>query len=330
MEELEERADPGEETMTMLLRLAGPRESPSAERAARVRAFVAARWQDAVRARRLRRGIGATLLGLAAAAGLAVAFWPRPAARPPASPVVLAEVVRAVGSAGYDAQGRRATLRAGALLSAATVLETERRGRAVLRLEGGASLRIDVDSGLTLLSAGVLSLERGGLYADTGPDGGNLEIRTPRGTVQDVGTQFEVRLGPAGLGIRVREGRVRLSAGGLEADVARGERLTLTRALALDRGTLSAHAPEWDWAVSLAPPFEIEGRRLEELLRWVAHETGRPVRLADVSASTGDQILHGSLEGLEPLAALDAVLPACGLRFRLEGDEVVVGPAESR
>jgi ferric-dicitrate binding protein FerR (iron transport regulator) len=330
MSERETPEDPGEEAVTTLLRLAEPGEAPPAERTARVRAAVEARWRDAVRARRLRRRLATTLLGLAAAAVIVVvAVSPRLVPEPPAAGVV-AVVERAVGGVTREDPERRALL-PGAEVSAGTVVETRSDGGAALRLADGASLRVDGRSRVRLISATVVGLEQGGVYLDSGPRGrGGLEVRTPLGVVRDVGTQFEVRLAADALGVRVREGRVRIETRALATEVERGQAVTVGPSGHATRERVAAHGAAWDWASSLAPPFEIEGRPLQDLLEWVSRETGRRVRLAGVPESVRKQILHGSLEGLGPLPALDAALPACGLAHRLDEDAIVVEPGKRR
>jgi hypothetical protein len=41
-------------------------------------------------------------------------------------------------------------------------------------------------------------------------------------------------------------------------------------------------------------------------------------------------VLHGSIDGLTPEEALGAVLPTCGLTFRLEGERLIVGIARKQ
>ena len=90
----------------------------------------------------------------------------------------------------------------------------------------------------------------------------------------------------------------------------------------VSRRTVDAHGPIWDWILEIAPAFTLEGSELPAFLSWVSRETGREIRFSDPSTSraAADTIVHGSIEDMRPDAALDAVLPTCGLDYRVEGD----------
>ncbi len=76
------------------------------------------------------------------------------------------------------------------------------------------------------------------------------------------------------------------------------------------------HGKDWEWVESIAPPYQIENRLLSDFLQWVARETGRHIRFQDDNAKrlASQTRLHGSIEGLRPLEALDQVLSATSLR----------------
>ena len=79
-----------------LIRAAGSRPAPGADRAARVRLAVEGEWRAAARARRLRRWTGAGVAMLAAAAVLFLAVQPRSTVAPPS----MAPVSASVGAGG--------------------------------------------------------------------------------------------------------------------------------------------------------------------------------------------------------------------------------------
>ena len=71
--------------------------------------------------------------------------------------------------------------------------------------------------------------------------------------------------------------------------------------------------------MDVAPGFDIEGRSLEAFLSWVSRETGLRTDLHDEDTVRAAEIdLHGSIDGLTPVEALAAVLPACGLKHRID------------
>jgi|GEM_PF-665336 len=233
---------------------------------------------------------------------------------------------------------------------------SELRGSLALRLgpapkpgsvsEDGPSLRLDAGSRARIVSASVIELREGALYVDTGPAPGDeagtggesehrpaVEIRTPFGVATDIGTRFEVRLlggdaGPDALRVRVREGEVLVEQSGISESAGLGEELTLHADGTLDRSPIDTWGAEWEWVQQTAPPFDIEGRTLRELLGWVARETGWRIRYGDPElAQRADTIvLHGSMGGVTPDQAPDVVLPGAGLSARTVDGTLVVAP----
>jgi ferric-dicitrate binding protein FerR (iron transport regulator) len=129
--------------------------------------------------------------------------------------------------------------------------------------------------------------------------------------------------------VRVREGAVRLDRPGGEEraeEAAAGLELELDDAGGLVRRPVAATGPHWAWTLAIAPPFELEGRRLADFLAWVRRETGWEVRFVDpaLEVATADIVLHGSLRGITPDLAPAAVLPTCGLEHAVDQGALVI------
>lgn len=333
MKEREESTLPPErggeaDPIARLIRLAGARPAVAAERALRAELAVRAAWQAAVAARR--RRLVATWGGaLALAAALALALglaWRGPAA-PPVAPLA-GTVERLSGGAELAAaDGGVSPLLPGARLTAGGAVTTAADGRVAVRLATGASLRIDVGSRLAFATPTRLVLERGAVYVDSQSDV-PVTVETPWGTVEERGTQFEVRVGAGAVRVRVREGGVSLSGERGTWDGAAGDELLLTQAGELTRGNVPFHGAAWSWTQEIAPAYRLEGRTLGDFLAWFGRETGREVRWSGGAepARALPVVLHGSVEGLSPEQALAAVLPTCGLAHRLEGGAVTLFP----
>jgi hypothetical protein len=327
------REDAGD-VIARLLRLAGPRQRAPRERAERVRATVERQWRLAVRRRRRTRQalwLGGVALAASVAGWLAVL---RPEAPVPPAEAPLVATLEAVAGVPRTAAGVAALAPAtlGDGLRAGAWLETAAGDRAALRLLTGASLRVDVDTRLRLLSATRLELVRGAVYVDSGATplaATLLEVETPWGVARDIGTQFEVRvpgLPASALRVRVREGRVELDREGERHEAAAGLELEMDTTGRLARRPVAHNGPDWAWTLAIAPPFELEGRRLADFLAWVTRETGLRVRFADpaLEYTTADIVLHGSLRGIPPDQAPAAVLPTCGLTHTVEDGALVV------
>ncbi len=100
-----------------------------------------------------------------------------------------------------------------------------------------------------------------------------LEIRTPLGTVRDIGTQFEVRLAES-LRISVREGRVSFEGQGDRVELDAGDELEAGEAGRTLRHGNDPFGVEWSWIDGITPMMELEGRSAREFLDWAARESG--------------------------------------------------------
>jgi ferric-dicitrate binding protein FerR (iron transport regulator) len=321
---------PDEKAMVDLIRLAGRRPEPAAFRAARVRLSVEREWRTLVHRRRMRRA--GFLVAAAAAAALAVGVGMRvsPSGPRPADAAV-ARVARVAGPVQLTPAGLPAGEAAEGLdVRPGAVVETGPGGGVALVFANGGSVRIGEGARVTIGAASRLSLEQGRLYVDstaaaTSPQA--IEIATRAGTVREIGTQFEVRVVDSALVIRVREGIVRFEGRGHAATLREAEFMRIEAGGPPRRGWIATHGADWAWLEELALPFRMEGATLPAFLEWVCRERGLKWRFADSAAAKVGQgaVLHGSIDGLTPAAALDAVLPATGLEYRQDGGELVIG-----
>ncbi len=322
-----------EEDVMSLVRLAGPRPLPAMHRAGEARAFVHAAWRAGVRRRRLRT---AFLLAAAGLAAIAVAIVVRTRVAPDGSAIRASAAPMVahldVGRLEREGSSGWVPLEAGEALPAGTHVRTGPQGGA-LRVEGGRSVRVAPVSRMRWLAADRLSLESGALYVDSGrgtAGAESFEVQTPMGLVREVGTQFEVRLAPSALRVRVREGRVAVLSRGPTLDVARGTELRLDDA-GPTRRAIAIHGAEWSWVLALAPAFEMEGRPLHDLLAWASHEAGWELRYADAASRRRSESaqLHGSIRGLRPDEAVATVIPSTGLSHRVRDGVLWIGPSDS-
>lgn len=206
------------------------------------------------------------------------------------------------------------------------------QGPVLVTLSRGGTVRIAADSVLDVTGANALRLRYGTLYVDLPPGHGvsDLRVATRAGTVEHMGTEFEVLSDQQEVRVRVREGQIRLRGLSKEVVVDAGVEL-----LALPNGEISqrpfdTYGKEWLWIAAVAPDYEIEGQPLLGFLQWISRELGRRLEFADPeSRQVAEQtILHGSVHGREPLDALANVLATTRLGFEVHGDTIRVHYAE--
>ena len=299
--------DPNDDsTVRDLLRRAGRRPAVPDAIAAQVKAAAEAQWEWTVRGEQRRRRGRATGAALALAAGLVLAIgllvrWPGTA------PAVTVATVESLDGQ-LLADGVAVDL--GAALVADVWIETaaEPAGLALLRLgagETGVGLRLDAGTRLRLLDATRVELDTGAIYADTDgapSDEPKITIETIHGSVRDIGTRFEVRIGDAvPLRVRVRDGRIVLDHASGRSTADAGVELTLRADGEVVEAPIPLHGDLWSWTLDVLPAFDTEGRTLGELLDWAAHEGGWSLRFADpaIEAEARALTLHGSLSGLD-------------------------------
>jgi len=329
-----DRTGVDEVAIERILRAAGPRVPPPAGAMEDVRAAVQAEWRDVVTARRSSR----RFVSLAAAAGLAAAalttLWITTTGPEPGAGGLVASVANETGAVEWRAGGETAwrALDATHPVSMNEELRTGASSRVALDLEGGPALRLDEHTVVAFTAPGRLALRRGAVYVDSRDAGDSLVIDTPFGEVTHLGTRYLARLEPGALRVAVRDGRIRVETGAREELVGAGELLMLPERGSPVRRALAAYAPEWDWAVSIAPAPGIEGMSLAAFLDWAGRETGRRVAFDSPQAERAarDVVLHGSIEGLAPGAALAAVLSTPTLRHELADGHILLSEATAR
>ena len=219
-------------------------------------------------------------------------------------------------------QIRHASLAAGLVIAIAGALLTDRATRVTplaptiiagpaTRDWRGVSLRLAADARVHFASDDALVLERGTIYFDGRH--ARREVRTPFGSIRDVGTQFEARLAPDSLRIRVREGRVEFNGGTIDA----GTELVAYRDGPVERRAIARG--DWTWAENAAPPIRLEGLTLRDVVLRVAREKGLTVD----EVPNGDARLHGDVP-LSPSEALEAATAASGVAWSVRDERLIL------
>ncbi len=308
-----------------LIRAAGRRAEPPEDAYRQVLAAATAALREKTARRRERHWV--LWSGAAAVLVLAIALifqWTPPGAQREE----LARIERAIGGVEratggvWQPVGESATP-----LTRGMKLRTLAGGRAGLLLAGGASLRLAAETEILLDEPGRLYLGQGTIYLDhRGSVGTGYRIETPAGIARDVGTQFELEVSGGALRLRVREGRVEIERAGQMLTGSAGEQLEIDVLGGVTRSPIGAADPAWQWAESIAPTPDMDGKPAAELIAWVARETGRRLRYesAETELRAATVILHGNIRHLPPLSALDAMLATTDLEYVLAGDTMEI------
>ncbi len=314
-----------------VLKAAGPREKPPLEIERLVHERVRVEWRAVVderrHDRRRRRAFALAAAGLAAAIGLWMTA-PELVGRADAVATMSLAAGEVRASSGWRDRWR--SVATGEQLVQGQRLRTGAASRGALAFAGGTSVRMDHDTRLTIAASDRILLERGALYVDSGPEAraaGGLAVVTTRGLVRHVGTQYEVRVLDAAVRIRVREGRVEWQPqSGASEPGHGGEQLTIAGDGRVDREPAPVFGDSWNWVGTATPGIDIEGLPLTEFLAWVARETGRTIAYESPAVETeiAAIVVHGSIAGLTPAQALDAVLATTRVSAAVVGGAILV------
>ena len=326
--EARDREDPA---IAALLQRVGARPRPGDAVARQVQDAVEAEWRDLVAARRSGHTRRRWLAAAASVAAVAVGAWlVWPAAR--VAPVTVATLGPVVGEVELrDGDGPWRTVATGGAVTSESTLRTGRGGLAAVAMANGVQVRLDSGTQLAMNEHGSARLVGGAVYVDAGSARDQAQpfvVDTPVGSVTHLGTQYVARLDGRTLDVAVREGRVELRDGGQAFVAGAGERLTV-RGTEVARGTISPTAPQWDWIGDVTPPYSIEGRTVAEFLTWAGRETGRSVVFATpADATLAERVtLSGTVEGLPPRQAVDAVLATTSLAATYADGRIEVAAA---
>ena len=317
MNDTNEALDREDPAIAALLQRVGARPRPGDAVARQVQDAVEAEWRELVAARRSRHTRTRWLAAAASVAAVAVGAWlVWPATR--VAPVTVATLGPVVGEVELrDGDGPWRTAGTGGAVTSESTLRTGRGGLAAIAMANGVQVRLDSGTQLAMNEHGSARLVGGAVYVDAGSardQGQPFVVDTPVGSVTHLGTQYVARLDGRTLDVAVREGRVELRDGGQAFVADAGERLTVSGS-SVTRGTVSPTAPQWDWISGVTPPYSIEGRTVAEFLAWAGRETGRSIVFATPAdaALAGRVTLSGTVEGLPPRQAVDAVLATTSL-----------------
>lgn len=311
-----------------LLREVGARDEPSAAAASDVMSAVHAEWLTIVQQRRRQQRVVAWRIAAGVTLAVLVSTFSYRFMAP--EPAQIASIAHIDGQLLASSDDTSAQARAvGESIRVGDTVQTDSQSRAAVSFPDGLSLRLDHNTQLRVHDAASVTLASGAVYIDAPPglpSANALTIETAAGSVQHVGTQYEVRTQADAMLVSVREGRVVVSNANTSDTGAAGQVLRLTTAGELTRSTLDATDSRWQWALQAAPLFDIDNQSLAAFLQWIARETGRHVVYSSPQAEAAATAvkLRGSIDGLDADSALAAVLSTTQLR-RYPTDATEIG-----
>ena len=195
-----------------------------------------------------------------------------------------------------------------------------------LALGQATDLRLDRQTVIRWISESSIELTQGSVFVDTGGVD-DMSVRTSRGIVRDIGTQFLVTLDDGVMEVAVRSGSTIIDSDlgtyQASADGYSGDVVTLSADQASSR-TEPTSADRWDWIHAV--PRGYDDTAVARLLEQIARDLGLRLRYADPGAEAwvmNLQLRGDEIDDLSPTRALEVVAATSGLITRRGPDQTL-------
>ncbi len=324
--------DPGDNTVREndqaiedLLGRAAPRPTPPADAMLEAKLAIQQDWQRVTRRRTSRRRM--MLMATAATFVFAVALVMNTLLAPVEQPVQVATMDKAVGT--VYMLGEKSELSPVVDLAAVRsgeTIKTDSNASVGLSWGNGGSLRLDQNTEVRFVAADRIALQSGRVYYDSMPETGlpaRLTISTHEGDVTHIGTRFMAAVDDASLTVSVRDGRVRVD-GYHRITVNEGKRTRFIGASRPEELDIRVYGPDWQWVETTAPVQALDGKKLKDLLAWVARETGYRIEFNEGLESEVDDVDVTGVDRDTPREALDKSLRITALDYRFDDENGVI------
>ncbi len=323
---------PDGDDIGILIRLAQQNSEVPAVRTVRVRAAARDQWTKETARRRHGRMFWSVAAAAALIAGVAFVIRSIPGTDHAGLPAIAAHVEQLEGHVEIAGLGNDewSVVTVGDSIETATTLRTM-TGRLSLRLDTGHSARIDQGSEIRFLERGGIELAAGRIYIDSGQDGREspIDLRTPFGTLQEIGTQYELQLDDGVLRLRIREGSVILHRADADLTISAGQELRVSATRDPEIVSIEPYGPHWSWVSEIVAIPDFQGRTADEFLRWLARERGWTLAFADTDVANAARriVLEGDLGRYTPDEALQIVTTTSRLHQTTEAGVLRVSAA---
>ena len=208
-----------------------------------------------------------------------------------------------------------------------------------LAWSNGGSVRVDKNTEVEFRSDSAVYVKSGKVYFDSHPSeliagisaGGitPFVVDTEHGSVSHTGTQFMTEVERDELIVSVREGTVSVDGRFSSGVATRGEQLTFAGRQAPVKLDIKEYGAHWAWVGQTSPAIDVNGKSVDDFLRWAARELGYyGVEYADsVEQSSRDAKLVGRID-IAPSEALRARMRTTDLDYSIEGGVIYVISSE--
>ena len=285
-----------EEYIEKLLKTAGSRPEPDTEMMESIRLATQNAWLETVNQQKRKQQV--KWFSLATAATLCICMLGFMATQvslvAPESGLTLAHVSYSKGEfeINHQAHTLDSPIRIGDSVS------TGNDSLLSLVLEDRTRITLAPSTVMEFTASSEMTLSSGRIYVDSPDATTSILIHTDWGTVEDIGTLYEVSVDTA-LSVAVREGKVKIDLGEqqllAEFSGDLGDVVVVDRNQKITRTQVASTDDQWVWAQQATPYLNLDGITVDELLIWSSRVTGKKViyDTAMVERAAKSTHLHG-------------------------------------
>ncbi len=285
-----------EDRIEELLKAAGNRPEPDAEVSEAIRMSTHSAWLEVVAEERLKRQRKwLSYSSVAAALFLAVGFFGlRPGFYAPEDSRQLASIRFISGS--YQINGEVYAQKAPVMTG--DTIQTGQNDLISLVLEDKTMISVAPNTELTFTGLASIDLSKGRVFVDSPDATTSIIINTSWGSIEDIGTQYEVEVDER-LTVAMREGKVKMLIDDTphfaSFKAGLGDVLSIDKDLRIDLTQVESTHSRWNWIREAVPHQLVDGMSVYEFMGWAGHVTGKEIvyedSLAELMASR--TLLHG-------------------------------------
>ncbi|VUD41699.1 hypothetical protein TDB9533_00542 [Thalassocella blandensis] len=179
-------------------------------------------------------------------------------------------------------------------------------------LQDGTLITFAPDTALQFTGVSTMNLMTGRIFVDSPGQNTSVVIGTPWGSIQDIGTQFEITVDTNELTVAMREGKVKMDLGHSIEYAAyengKGDLIRINKANQMRKEEISSTDTHWSWTIPAIKALNLENITAYDLLNWVSRTTGRNIVYNSALVSQLAKETHFSTGRIEA-DAIDPVLP---------------------
>lgn len=312
-----------------LIKEAGKRPEPSPESAEAIRQATHQAWKNAVKKNKRRVITRRLILGNVAAVVLfavigMIKFLPTDET---ASYQNVGSIIYADRSFDMNnsTQSRKDRVRIGDTLS------TTDNALLTVQLNDQTQIIFAQNTSVQFTGIGSIYLRHGKIFVDSPGEDTSIVVETTVGSVQDIGTQFEVDTDGKALKVAMREGSVKIDLGETIEYAyfkdGNGDIMHIDAEKNIHKSQIRNNDDYWAWTDSAVKPLPLKGASVFDTLSWVGRVSGKEVVYKSPSAQTQAKETYfssGELKANSIDAMLPALMTSTNLQLNMQENKIMI------